>query len=279
MSPINKNNFLNYFDCFLVDSEFRECDPNKYCFWGQNTENVEQEILNARSIFIRPGVYHVWSELLIFLSELYSLPVKLICICHSDDSIQNETIHALKRALPNTTFWIQNWCGDLSGCELLPIGVNNHGIQKIQQPIKKVPFLITFVTPNSKDREEFYDFLHTNKAIQAYCLPFLQKEEYCSAISEALFLACPCGNGYDTYRFWECLQYSTIPIVKNNIFFQNLKKQYPYLPFLVIQEWEDLLDLLPKLTIDYYKSILSTSDLSVATNEYWMNKFFSLLNT
>jgi hypothetical protein len=184
----------------------------------------------------------------------------------------------LKNTLPNTTFWIQNWCGDLSGCELLPIGITQFGIKKILHPIKKYPFIITWVTPNSADREEFHKFLYFNDEIKRYMVPKMEQEEYFDTIAQSFFLACPCGNGFDTYRFWECLQYSTIPIVKENTFFQVLKKQYPHLPFLMIKEWDNLIELIPKLTIDYYKSILSTSDLSVATNEYWMNKFFNLID-
>ena len=142
-----------------------------------------------------------------------------LCMCHSDFPMNNERLQPLKNALPNTIFWIQNWCGDLSGCEVLPIGITQFGIKKIVHPIKKYPFIITWVTPNSADREEFHKFLYFNDEIKQYMVPKMEQQEYFDTIAQSLFLACPCGNGFDTYRFWECLQYSTIPIVKENTFF------------------------------------------------------------
>jgi hypothetical protein len=277
MSPLDKNNILRYVDCFLVDPEFRAAPVEKWRLWGRDNEETEKIILQAKTIFISPGSFDVWSELLILLADHTKLPVLLIILCHSDYSMNSAQLEPLQKALPNTVFWIQNWCGDLSGCDMLPIGINSYGLKKIHQPIKKKTLSITYVTPNSYDRMDFHNFLCATPEMGPYCLPYLERDEYFTAISEALFVVCPCGNGFDTYRFWECLHYATIPIVKENTFFLGLKKQYPLLPFIIVKDWNNLLDLIPKLTIEYYKSIVSISDFTPATNEYWMNKFFTLI--
>lgn len=279
MNPLIKDHLFPYFDCFLVEKDSHMYGKkNVQCFWGMELQESLQKIQCAKSIFLHPNAFSNWSEFLLQCAEFGELPVKLVCISHSDISLNTVDILPLRQAFPNTIFWIQNWCGDISGCELFPIGINSFGMKTIQSPIKTKSFSITYVTPNSYDRMEFHNFLYSNPELAPYCLPFLEREDYFIHISEALFLACPCGNGYDTYRFWECLHYKTIPIVKNNIFFKTLKQQYPELPFLLLDSWDQLAPLLPKLTIDYYETLWSTANISVGTDQYWLTKLCKILD-
>lgn len=273
MNPLIKDQILHYFDCFLIDkTSLMYGKKETQCIWGESIQDCFEKIKKAKRVFLHPNVFFQWSEFLIQYSEIYTFSIELLCICHSDISFNTVEILPIREALPNTKFWIQNWCGDLSGCEIFPIGINFYGIKTIELLQKKKELSITFVTPNSYDRMEFHNFLCSSPEMAPYCLPFLDYDEYFSAISEALFVVCPCGNGYDTYRFWECLYYRTIPIVKTNHFFLNLKKQYPNLPFLLLNEWSDLITSLDKLTIEYYTTLWSTANISVSTNEYWLSK-------
>lgn len=272
MDPLIKDHVLAYFDCFLIDKTCLMYGiKENQCIWGENLQDSLEILQKASRIFLHPNAFSNWSEFLLD-STLSLQNLKIICICQSDLCFSTEQIAPLRQAFPTLQFWIQNWCGDVSGCELFPIGINFYGIKSIETPVKKTNLSITFVTPNSFDRMEFHTFLYETPQLAPYCLPFLERDEYCIALSEALFVVCPCGNGFDTYRFWECLAYKTIPIVKENTFFKVLRKQYPALPFVLIEKWEHLLERISMLTIEYYETLWSNADISVSTDKYWIEK-------
>jgi len=63
-----------------------------------------------------------------------------------------------------------------------------------------------------------------------------------------------------------------IPIVKNHPFFENLLYYYPGIPMIRLTEWEDLLPLIPTLTQEKHDSLMSSANLEVIKEQYWINK-------
>jgi hypothetical protein len=63
--------------------------------------------------------------------------------------------------------------------------------------------------------------------------------EYRRALADSKFVLSPAGNGFDCHRTWEAMYLGAIPIVKKIHWPFNDKK----LPVLIVNEWEDLLDM------------------------------------
>ena len=78
------------------------------------------------------------------------------------------------------------------------------------------------------------------------------------------------GEGYDTFRFWESLMMGTIPIVKEHPFYEVLRMNYPTLPFVVVKDWKDLFDLIPRINQEWYEAIWKEADLSCLEFESWI---------
>jgi hypothetical protein len=56
-------------------------------------------------------------------------------------------------------------------------------------------------------------------------------------VAESLFVLCPSGLGFDTYRLWETIMLGSIPIVESN---KGFDRTYVNLPVLVVNNFTDL---------------------------------------
>jgi hypothetical protein len=61
---------------------------------------------------------------------------------------------------------------------------------------------------------------------------------YLSELARSKFALCPFGNGYDSYRLWECIYLGTIPILKASMFARNLVASG--LPVAIVRDWGDV---------------------------------------
>lgn len=68
----------------------------------------------------------------------------------------------------------------------------------------------------------------------------------------------------------------TVPIVKKHDYFDNLLFQYPRIPMIVVDSWEQLPTLIESLTQEKYNSICNTADISMIETEYWVKKITAL---
>ena len=66
-----------------------------------------------------------------------------------------------------------------------------------------------------------------------------------------------------------------IPIVKDHPFYDVLLSQYPGLPFIRVKEWEELPDLIDKLSEDLYTKMMKDADIQVLREEHWLLKIES----
>ena len=230
-----------------------------------------KKIYDSNILFIHPNAFDIWTEILLELTQRKQLPVKLVIICDSDYAIGDEHMEALVAFLPQTEFWIQNWCGNSERCILLPIGVNGQPQEVIPKSFTLgISFFLTYI--GNQKREELYSFLSTHPEVGQYIMPRAPFNDYCKYLSQCYFSLCGMGEGFDTYRFWESLMVGAIPVVKNHPFFENLLYYYPGIPMIRLNEWDDLLPLLPTLTQEKYDSLMKSANLEAITEQYWINK-------
>lgn len=244
--------------------------------WSSTDEQTRKEKLqSAQTVFIHPDGIDMWKSYLLQHSHDYN-QLRIFIFADSDLTTGHQHIDELLGAFPTSVFWIQNWFGFHPRVFLLPIGVNSISHTSLQRwkPLG-VSFFLQY--PGFVHREEFTHFIQTNPWVHSYCLPRVEYPIYCSLLSECRFSCCPMGGGYDTYRFWESLMMKTIPIVKSHLFYDVLRMHYPSLPFLVVDTWEDLEELLPTLTPSYYDSLIQSADFSPCYEETWIERGKSLL--
>jgi len=264
-----------YVDHALIDED--TCEGTESIFSDKVMKISDGPSLNIKKLyhskilFIHPNAFDAWTDIILELTQRKSLPVKLIIICDSDYAIGDEHMEALVGLLPQTEFWIQNWCGTSERCTLLPIGVVGQSQEVIPKTFPLgISFFLTYI--GNEKREELCSFLLTHPELSSYIIPRAPFNDYCKYLSQCYFSLCGMGEGYDTYRFWESLMVGAIPIVKNHPFFENLLYYYPGIPMIRLTEWEDLLPLLPTLTQEKYDSLMSSANLEVIKEQYWINK-------
>jgi len=236
---------------------------------------LKSRLQNVPLIGFSPEDLHIWKVKLLVLSE--SIQPKLIAITGTDISLTTEDLEDLLYAFPKTQFWLTNFIGYHPRCRIIPIGNSIYDPSICLQKDKLL--CITYLKPHSEDRMDLYKVLNKSPVLLQYMCPFVESPEYNMILSRALFSLCPSGNGYDTYRFWESLCNRAIPIVKQNIFYKELRRQYPDLPFLCIDEWKDLEGFLATLTPELYISLWKNADISPCWMDYWASKLNELVDT
>lgn len=240
----------------------------KSLWLSSDTREIQERLQSAKIVFVHPDVIEKWKDIFINLSN--KIPVSLFVFADSDLTLGHEHLDPWISAFPSAQFWVQNWFGYHESVKFLPIGVNG-SCSSQKERVKSLGISFFLHYPGYIHREEFTQFLQESKWAHAYCFPFVPYETYCRYLSECFFSCCPMGGGYDTLRFWECLMMKTIPIVKSHVFYDALRLQYPKLPFLTVDKWEDIETLLPQLTSSYYEKILEGADFSPCFEEYWLN--------
>ena len=89
--------------------------------------------------------------------------------------------------------------------------------------------------------------------------------DYRSALSKALFVISPPGNGFDCHRTWEAIYFGAIPIVKTGTLAEELYKDSP---ILVVDEWEEICSLNRVQLEGLYVSLINRPK-TIAYFDYW----------
>lgn len=272
MRPLVHTEILPWVDLALlsesVQGTYSEELLSKGVFFSTPPEKVVAAISKATVLYIHPDGFDRWTDLLLELQAARPLPVRLFIFADSDYAFGDEHLEALVHFFPSATFWIQNWCGSFSQVNLFPLGVVS---ARTLSHEKTCPLLISYVIPyttNAK-RIEFQQAIDASPSLLPYRSSRVPYDEYCRQLSMSYFSTCPMGEGFDTYRFWESLWMGAIPIVKRHPFYSGLREAYPNLPFLEVEEWTEVESLLPSLTPELHRNLLSSSDLSCLTLSYW----------
>jgi hypothetical protein len=263
---------LPYIDCALMDHKTKKSNPlfkDIALTLEDSPKEVAKKLYESRVICIHPDGFDEWSDILVILEQKKKLPIKLIIITCSDFYVDDEILEILFAFLPNTKFWISNYIGCSDKVEMLPLGISTSYNNEI---IKKCNFGISYVSATSESRKIFLKYLDDTPSIKEYVMPKMPHDKFLEALASLRFTLAPMGNGFDTGRFWESIMVKTIPIVENIEYYQNLKERYPNLPFIILDTWEELINLKDSLTEEKYNEMMEHADRNVIIEDYWLEK-------
>lgn len=287
MESFSSFQLIPYVEVFLLAEPLNGVPVEKQLFWNQTPfSEIFPKIISAKTILINTDRFQEWSEFLIACKQdrEFDFSVKLFLFFASADSLTAEQLSPLQQTFPSAQFWVKNLLGNLPNTLLLPLGIDaSTGSFCFTDPSKiekKYPLVITNFTINSTPRIEFLKFLDDHPQLEPlFVKDRMEKQTFYTFLQDFYFTVCPCGSGFDTYRFWEALSAGCIPIVKYVPFFDTLRDQYPNLPMIVLQSWDDLLTLLPTLTPESYKKIWNGANLDYLSKDYWLLKLSEIVNT
>lgn len=261
---LTQQSFLQYVDIALFSKETIKGNNEYYLEKALFIED-RSTLQDSKVIMIHPDYYKEWSQVL--LKQKDRLNIKIFLIHGSDHHIDDIILKPLLLAFPHASFLVQNYVGFHHKCKLLPIGVNQDFITSKKSTICK----ISYVTYNSFAREEFYIFLNNNEEFtKKYYQVKTDMKTYLQNLSELYFTVCPMGSGFDTIRFWEALMVKTIPIVKRNEFYDTVRHYYPNIPFIEVDNWFDLPELVEGLTVEKYEELMKRFDIECLKESYWL---------
>ena len=282
MKSFHQRTILQRVDCLLVYTEdqqktFAQMNPTVFTLKSPPKE-VAAVLRTANSIYIHPDGFDYWIDILQVLNDQKPLEIKLFIFAGSDYSITDEHMEFWGQVFPKARFWIQNYIGSLSSCRIFPIGVNLSLEMKEQE--KKQQIVISYFNPlNSQERSQLNTFIQSEESLKQYHLPSLGLEEYLQKVASAYFSVCPQGNGYDSIRFWESLSVGAIPLVLSSPYVEALLEQHPELPFMILQQWEDLPSFVKGDMHKVYDMYMEMSNLEMVTEEYWQKEFTRIVGT
>jgi len=269
---------LPYIDCALMDSNTVETNTRlkQVAFTEKHSPRVVAEKLyNSKVVFIHPDGFDYWSDVLVILQQKKELPIKVFIFGGSDYFFDDEVMEIMTCFFATSKFFISNYIGSHPNCYLLPIGTTLSYNKEIN---KKCNFAIPDITLNCGYRYDFSNFIERNDNFKPYILPHLPIGVYLDVLASLRFSTAPRGNGHDTGRFWECLMLGVIPIVERDIFYERLREIYAKLPFIMLDKWDDLNDIIEKLDETFYNNIMDSSDLTIIEPEFWINKIKEIIN-
>ena len=105
--------------------------------------------------------------------------------------------------------------------------------------------------------------------------PTIPYKKYLADLASHKFCVTPIGNGFDTFRLWECLYLKVVPIMVNKIsgdkYYGHYKKMLEDFPILWIDSWDDL--KADDLNKSRYVDIIETKKfgLEKLNFDYWKN--------
>ena len=95
-----------------------------------------------------------------------------------------------------------------------------------------------------------------------------QNYDHYRDVAESVYVLCPSGLGFDTYRLYETLLLGSIPIVESN---EGFDRTYTSLPVMIVRNYSEIT---PKLLVDsydcYYKNVLNFY-YNHLLHEYWID--------
>ena len=169
---------------------------------------------------------------------------------------------------------------------LLPIGLSNFtsGDFKIfteqfndfkvhnYEKINRIIFGFT-IDGHIQERIHAMKVLKSSEIADYYKLP---QNEYYGKLGKYKFIASPRGGGLDCHRTWEAFHFKVIPIMLKRDF--SVKIRELELPILLIEKWNDILEMSPEYLSEYYeknKHLFLSEKLNIY---YWYNEFINKKN-
>jgi hypothetical protein len=192
-----------------------------------------------------------------------------IVLTHGSDYVPDEikTVKWLNQN-PNVRLYAVNLTFEHPRAFILPIGQANlmwpHGDKKIWSEIK-------ITDKNTEVLKTYYLNTHISRCNlnmlnhpKIETIGNLNYKDFVNKLLSSKFVICPPGNGPDTHRMWETLSAQAIPILLNTPFNNLLKKQYPDLPLVIVDDY---------FTFDYNSLEYNFPNyINILDKSYWINK-------
>lgn len=266
---------------------------NPYIFNQKHKHKNIMEIIETTSYHNPKIVFCYAHQIHILSTRIHCFTNNFVLITHNSDEniVESESVLRILNCPKLKKWYAQNVCFEHPKLELLPIGIANqqwnHGMAMINflnQPefqfkvnifskTQKIYFHFNIATQRQK-RQACYNSLISKLTF----LPMIDPFRNYRRLSEYEFCVCPEGNGVDTHRLWEALYLQCVPIVIQSPFIQVLTNQFPDLPIVVLNSWDDLNpDELPKyetfsfekakeyLNLNYYQLNIYRSTILVSS--------------
>ena len=195
---------------------------------------------------------------------------------HGDDLVDEKYMQLINH--PHLVHWYaQNSILKHPKITTIPIGLedawrHNNGIVNDfnllrKKKVSKKPHILYGFNPitNLRVRPHVLEIMKKSKV--AHEVKSLSRA-YRKELNRAMFVASPEGNGIDCHRTWEALYLRTIPIVVGK-FYSN----FPGFPGLVLEKWEDILQLTEEeLVLIYEERIQMLETYDCIWHSYWRDK-------
>jgi hypothetical protein len=246
---VNNGKPLDSFPFLSGDSYFYSCES---FFESGNLHKVPSKsgrVQKNLSLFVKVSKI---DEFCLFLSLYPQVDFRghVLVLHNGDESINAETLELLNSRFKKV-FAVNLLHGNESTIAI-PIGLENKGLftNGIPKDFRELASM-GLKAPESRSNLVLQAFsLHTNRVERESCRTVASKMgstelnqassfEYRRALADSKFVLSPAGNGFDCHRTWEAMYLGAIPIVKKIHWPFNDKK----LPVLIVNEWEDLLDM------------------------------------
>jgi hypothetical protein len=241
-------------------------------------DNCREVLYNHRFLTVEENwpidteskIVAVYIDFLNIFIDRFSLfkNVKIV-LSHNGDFIPDEKIIVKwLNENPDITFYAQNLTFEHPRAFILPIGQANsmwpHGNKKIWEQIdfanKRIDILKTYIRNTHNSRSNLNILSHS----KIETIGQLNYKDFVNKLLLSKFVLCPPGNGPDTHRLWETLSARAIPILLNTPFNNLLKKQYPDLPIVIVDDY---------LTFDYNSLEYKFPNyINLLDKNYWISK-------
>jgi hypothetical protein len=238
---------------FLSGDTFRKFAT--FVYTGGKLNLTKPEIIYLRSKYLKK-----------FMKSVKKIKKSFILISHNGDDLVDSCYKHIANHPLLIKWYAANSIYKHSKVTPIPLGLQNRsyhlfGVIKDftklrKQNQKKIPKILSCfdIRTNPTARQPVLEILRKLKTVDEFKGT---ATVYRQQLNKYMFFASPQGNGIDTYRTWEGIYLSAIPIVLEKNFYGQFKKN----PFLIVKDWKEL------------KSY-STSDL----NSIYQNKIKKLKN-
>ena len=264
---MNNGKPLDSYPFLSGDSFFYSC---QYYFDSGRLFEVRTSpgrIQRKLSVFVKLSRIHEFITFLTLNSET-NFSEHVLVLHNGDESISAESLGVLNFRFKKV-FAVNLLHGNESSVAI-PIGLENWSLftNGIPKDFNRLTSL-GLNAPEARLNLVLQAFsLHTNRTERESCAATASKLgskvlhqassfEYRRALTESKLVLSPSGNGFDCHRTWEAMYLGAIPVVKKIHWPFNDKK----LPVLIVDEWEDLLDM-------------NLKDLQVTQNSTWGADFW-----
>lgn len=232
--------------------------------------------------------YYIRNNELEYYIKNNQIDNKIILCFGNDSQITQNIVNLFKSKNGKKLYSINLNAENDSNIKLLPIGIYQPYFKYIKQIFltkniqnnKKLLYLnfsTNFKPDRNLCRKQITSGLTEDQFLdecseQSQMMNIEKLINYYNNISKHIFMACPCGSGFDCFRTYETLLLGGIPVMLKNRINLILSNEYK-LPLLLLDKWDDFQfkwrEFLEKFNNNSY-------NYEILSPIYWINEFNSI---